>query len=67
MPSSSAVRLETAPPLSFPCAVCGKIMKVVTVEPTTIDVLYVYECPNGHQFELVTVAPLQRGGAASTH
>ena len=66
MPSSSAVRLETAPPLSFPCAVCGKIMKVVTVEPTTIDVLYVYECRNGHQFELVMAAPLQRGGAANT-
>jgi hypothetical protein len=38
-------------------------MKVVAAEPTTIDILYVYECPNGHQFELVTVAAQQHGGA----
>jgi hypothetical protein len=41
-------------------------MKVVAVEPTVIDVLYVYECPNGHQYELVTVAPLQLDDAANT-
>jgi hypothetical protein len=44
---------------------CGKIMKAIVVEPTVIDVLYVYECPNGHQYELVTDAPPQLGDAAN--
>ena len=65
MPASS-LRFETAPPLSFACAMCGKIMKVIVVEPTVIDVLYVYECPNGHQYELVTDAPTQLDDAANS-
>ena len=63
---ASPLSFATSPPVSFACSVCGKIMKVVAVEPTVIDVLYVYECPNGHQYELVTVAPLQPGDAANT-
>jgi len=42
---------------------CGKVMKVVAVDPTVKDVLYVYECANGHQHEVVTAAGLKRDDA----
>jgi hypothetical protein len=41
-------------------------MKVVSVEPTAIDVAYVYQCSNGHQHEVVTIEPRSVGGAANT-
>lgn len=54
MPAST-LSFSTAPPLSFACAICGNMMKVVSVEPGGRDVAYVYQCPNGHQHEIVTV------------
>jgi hypothetical protein len=52
---TSTLPLLTAPPLSFACAICGKKMKVISVELAVIDVAYVYQCPNGHQYEVITV------------
>ena len=59
----SELPFTAAPPLSLACAMCGKVMKVVAVDPTVKDVLYVYECANGHQHEVVTAAGLKRDDA----
>jgi hypothetical protein len=45
--------LPETPPFSIACKICGKEMKLVSVEPTE-NTIYAFQCVKGHRRELVT-------------
>jgi hypothetical protein len=45
--------LPETPPFSIACGICGKEMKLVSVECSTENTVYAYQCVKGHRRKLV--------------
>jgi hypothetical protein len=50
MPASEPPRSEV-PPLSVSCVICGKTMRLISIDPATESTAYTYRCANGHRSE----------------
>jgi hypothetical protein len=46
--------LPEALPISIACRICGKEMKLISVECSTENTVYGYQCVKGHRRKLVT-------------